>query len=128
MTFPLPLSFHGVWITEVCQSQFLARIEVLHSNLALLNSGRGEHCTRRSIPSGCCWPSDQWQFVLVVVVLESAFASSVRVVVDWHFVPAGGTIGAGAAVFIGGVKLGASDGSNVAIAAAGVPESCPALG
>jgi hypothetical protein len=71
---------------------------------------------------------DQWQAVLVVVVLESEFGSSVRVVVDWHFVPAGGTIGAGAAVFIGGVKLGANDGSNVAIAAADVPESCPALG
>ena len=51
-----------------------------------------------------------------------------RVVVDWHFVPAGGTIGAGDAVFIGGVKLGAGDGANVAIASAAVPESCPTLG
>jgi len=66
--------------------------------------------------------------VFVVVVLESAFGSSVRVVVDWHFVPAGGTIGAGATVLIGGVKLGAGDGANVAIAAAGVPEPCPMLG
>ena len=71
---------------------------------------------------------DQWQVVFVVVVLESALGSSVRVVVDWHFVPAGGTIGAGVAVFIGGVKLGAGDGANVAIASAGVPESCPTLG
>ena len=71
---------------------------------------------------------DQRQVVLVVVVLESAFGSSMRVLVDWHFVPAGGTIGAGAAVFIGGAKLGANDGSNVAIAAAGIPESCPTLG
>ncbi len=68
---------------------------------------------------------DQWQVVLVVVVLESEFGSSVRVVVDWHFVPAGGTIGAGAAVFIGGVKLGGAP--NVAITAAG-PASCPTLG
>jgi hypothetical protein len=52
----------------------------------------------------------------------------VRVVVDWHFVPDGVTIGAGADVFMGGVKLGAGGGANVAVAAAGVPEPCPTLG